>query len=105
MLILAIILFGMVVGAGAQLILGRAHGRIDWTVAIVAGLVGSFIGGLLGSLLSGDGLDLRPSGIIGSLVGAIVVTVGWRWWEGRNKPTAADRAAKRSGDPRKSHPR
>ncbi len=105
MLILAIILFGMLVGAGAQLVLGRKGGRVDWTMAIVAGLVGSFIGGLLISLLSGDGLDLRPSGIIGSLVGAIVVTAAWRWWDGRHKPTAADRAAKRSGDPRKSHPR
>jgi uncharacterized membrane protein YeaQ/YmgE (transglycosylase-associated protein family) len=104
MLVLAIILFGMVVGAGAQLILGRSRGRIDWTMAIVAGLVGSFIGGLLISLLSGDGLDLKPSGIIGSLAGAILVTAGWRWWDSRNKPTAADRAAKRSGDPRKSHP-
>jgi uncharacterized membrane protein YeaQ/YmgE (transglycosylase-associated protein family) len=105
MLILAIILFGMIVGAGAQLILGRSRGRIDWTMAIVAGLVGSFIGGLSISLLSGDGLDLRPSGVIGSLVGAIAVTSGWRWWDGRNKPTAADRAAKRSGDPRKNNPR
>ncbi|HQR25413.1 MAG TPA: GlsB/YeaQ/YmgE family stress response membrane protein [Nocardioides sp.] len=105
MLILAIIVFGMVVGAGAQLILRRRHGRIDWTMAIVAGLVGSFVGGLLISLLSGDGLDLRPSGVIGSLVGALVVTAGWRWWEDRNKPTAADRAAKRSGDPRKANPR
>jgi uncharacterized membrane protein YeaQ/YmgE (transglycosylase-associated protein family) len=105
MLILAIILFGMIVGAGAQLILGRSGGRIDWTMAIVAGLVGSFIGGLLISLLSGDGVDLRPSGIIGSLVGAIVVTAAWRWWEGRNKPTAAEREAKRSGDPRKANPR
>ena len=78
---------------------------IDWTMAIVAGLLGSFIGGLLISLLSGDGLDLKPSGIIGSLAGAILVTAGWRWWDSRNKPTAADRAAKRSGDPRKSHPR
>ena len=105
MLLLAIILFGMVIGAGAQLILGRTHGRVDWTMAIVAGLVGSFVGGLLISLLSGDGLDLRASGIIGSLAGAILVTAGWRWWEGRNKPTAADRAAKRSGDPRKANPR
>ena len=105
MLILGIILFGMVVGAGAQLLLGRRHHRIDWTQAIVAGLVGSFIGGLVISLAAGDGLDLRPSGLIGSLVGAVVVTAGWRWWDGRGKPTAADRAAKRSGDPRKSHPR
>jgi uncharacterized membrane protein YeaQ/YmgE (transglycosylase-associated protein family) len=105
MLILAIIVFGMIVGAVAQLIVGRKHGRVDWTLAIVAGLVGSFIGGLLISLLSGDGVDLQPSGLIGSLVGAIVVTAGWGWWEARNRPTAADRAAARSGDPRKSHPR
>ena len=104
MLILAIIVFGMLVGAGAQLILGRSRGRIDWAMAIMAGLIGSFIGGLLISLLAGDGLDLKPSGIIGSLVGAIIVTAVWRWWEARNKPSV-DRAARRSGDPRKSHPR
>lgn len=105
MLLLAIIVFGMLVGAGAQLVLGRSHGTIDWTKAIVAGLVGSFIGGLFISLVSGDGVALRPSGIIGSLAGAIVLTAGWRWWDGRNKPTAADRAAKRSGDPRRANPR
>ena len=77
MLILGIILFGMLVGAGAQLILG-GHGRpIDWTMAIVSGLIGSFIGGLLISLLSGDGIELRASGIIGSLVGAVIVTLVW----------------------------
>jgi uncharacterized membrane protein YeaQ/YmgE (transglycosylase-associated protein family) len=103
-LIIGLILFGMIIGAGAQLILGRDHRGVDWTMAIVAGLVGSFVGGLLISLLSGDGLDLRPSGIIGSLVGAVVVTAAWRWWDGRGKPTAADRAAKRSGDPRKANP-
>ena len=106
MLILGIILFGMVVGAGAQLILGRQRGSVDWTMAVAAGLVGSFVGGLLISLVAGDGLDLRPSGIVGSLVGALLVTAGWRWWAGRKKkPNAAARAAKRSGDPRKSHPR
>jgi uncharacterized membrane protein YeaQ/YmgE (transglycosylase-associated protein family) len=105
MLIIAIILFGMIVGAGAQWVLGRTRGGVDWTMAIVAGLVGSFIGGLLIGLLAGDGIDLRPSGIIGSLAGAIVVTAAWLWWDRRNKPTAADRAAKRSGDPRKANPR
>jgi uncharacterized membrane protein YeaQ/YmgE (transglycosylase-associated protein family) len=105
MLFIAIILFGMLVGAGAQLILGRSRGGTDWTMAIVAGLAGSFIGGLLISLLSGDGIELRASGIIGSLVGAIVVTAVWRWWDVQHKPAPVDRAAKRSGDPRKSHPR
>ncbi|GAB7002672.1 hypothetical protein JCM18899A_01430 [Nocardioides sp. AN3] len=85
MLILGIILFGMLVGAGAQLILGR-HGRgIDWTMAFVAGLVGSFVGGLLISLLAGDGIQLRASGIIGSLAGAIIVTLAWRMLRDRNR--------------------
>lgn len=85
MLILGLILFGMLIGAGAQLILGRDASGIDWTMAIVAGLVGSFVGGLLISLLSGDGIELRASGIIGSLVGALIVTAAWRWYAGRAK--------------------
>lgn len=83
MLILGLILFGMLVGALAQLILGRRGRKIDWPMAIVAGLVGSFVGGLLFSLLAGDGLKLRPSGIIGSILGAVIVTAVWRWWAGR----------------------
>ena len=85
MLIIGIILFGMLVGAAAQLVLGtRAH-RISWTTAIVAGLVGSLVGGLLVSLLAGDGLALRPSGIIGSIVGAILVTLAWNYMQGRQR--------------------
>jgi hypothetical protein len=30
------------------------------------------------SLIAGDGLKIRPSGIIGSIVGAMIVTVVWR---------------------------
>lgn len=85
MLILGIILFGMVIGAGAQLILGREGGSIDWTMAIVAGLVGSFVGGLLASLLSGDGIELKVSGIVGSIIGAVIVTAIWRWYAARSK--------------------
>ena len=85
MLILGLILFGMLIGAGAELILGREGGSVDWTMAIVAGLVGSFVGGLLISLLSGDGIAFRASGIIGSLVGAVIVTAIWRWYAGRSK--------------------
>jgi uncharacterized membrane protein YeaQ/YmgE (transglycosylase-associated protein family) len=84
MLILGLILFGMLVGAGAQLILGKSAKGVDWALALVAGLVGSFIGGLLISLLSGDGLQFRPSGIIGSLVGALLVTAGWQWYRRRS---------------------
>lgn len=83
MLIIAIILFGMLVGAAAQLILGRAKGGINWPMAFATGIAGSFVGGLLASLLAGDGVELRPSGIIGSIVGAVIVTAGWLWWKER----------------------
>jgi len=89
MLILGLVLFGMLVGAGAQLILGKSAKGIDWTLALLAGLIGSFVGGLLISLLSGDGLQLRSSGILGSLLGALLVTAGWQWYRRRSKASHA----------------
>ena len=77
MLFIGIILFGMLVGAAAQLILGRGGSGINWPLAFGTGIAGSFVGGLLASLLAGDGFNLRPSGIIGSIIGAIIVTVGY----------------------------
>ncbi|MFF0817461.1 GlsB/YeaQ/YmgE family stress response membrane protein [Rhodococcus sp. NPDC003318] len=84
MLIIGMILFGLLVGAAAQLVLGRSRSGIDWTLALVAGVVGSFVGGLIVSLLAGDGLELRLSGIIGSIAGAIIVTAAWSWWKNRS---------------------
>lgn len=87
MLILAMIVAGMAVGWIAQLVLGRQTRQVDWTMALVAGIVGSFVGGLVVSLLSGDGIALKPSGIIGSLAGAILVTLAW---QAIDKKRAAD---------------
>jgi uncharacterized membrane protein YeaQ/YmgE (transglycosylase-associated protein family) len=78
MLILILLVFGMAIGWLAQLILGRG-GAMDrnWTEALVAGVLGSFVGGLLSSFVAGDGLALRPSGFIGSVVGAVIVLAVW----------------------------
>ncbi|HEX5937222.1 MAG TPA: GlsB/YeaQ/YmgE family stress response membrane protein [Actinomycetota bacterium] len=73
MLILAIIVIGIAAGWVAQLVLERGGRETDWTLAFVTGVIGSFVGGLLFSLIAGDGLELRMSGLIGSVVGAIVV--------------------------------
>jgi uncharacterized membrane protein YeaQ/YmgE (transglycosylase-associated protein family) len=83
-LILGLIVFGLMAGTVAQLILGQSGWKINWTMALVSGLIGSFVGGLLISLLSGDGLALRPSGIIGSIGGALLVTIGYQWWQKRS---------------------
>ena len=76
MLLLAIIVFGMLIGWLAQLVLGM--GTRPNAQSLIAGLVGSFVGGLLISLIAGDGLALRPSGLIGSFLGAVVVLLIWR---------------------------
>lgn len=84
MLILAIIVFGMAAGWVAQMILRRDRGAGHWGEAIVAGLVGSFVGGLLASLVAGDGVRIRPSGLIGTLVGAVIVLAIWGAIRGRS---------------------
>jgi uncharacterized membrane protein YeaQ/YmgE (transglycosylase-associated protein family) len=94
-LVLGIILFGLVVGAAAQWLTGRDGAGIDWGLALVAGLVGSFVGGLLFSLIAGDGLDFRPSGVIGSIIGAVIITAGWKWWQSRSKPAPAPASRRR----------
>ena len=78
-LIITLIVVGLIAGALARLIVpGKQHMSIPMTIAI--GMVGSFVGGLLGYLLfhkdSADGF-LQPSGIIGSVIGAIIVLLVW----------------------------
>jgi uncharacterized membrane protein YeaQ/YmgE (transglycosylase-associated protein family) len=84
MLILAIIVAGMLVGWLAQLLLGANSRTVDWGMALIAGIGGSFVGGLIGSLAAGDGLALRPSGLIGSLLGAVIVTAVWQYAKRRS---------------------
>ncbi len=86
-LILALILIGVVAGAIAERVV-YPEWKIDWTEAFVVGLVGSFLGGLLISLIAGDGLSFRPSGIIGSIVGAIVLLGILKWVRGRGRAMA-----------------
>ena len=82
--ITVMLLIGLVAGFVARaLVPGDDSMGIGATILL--GIVGSFVGGLLASLLSGDGLELRASGIIGSIVGAVIVTAIWRWSVTRRK--------------------
>ena len=71
-LILALILIGMVAGWIAERVV-YPEWKIDWTEAFAVGLAGSFLGGLASNLIAGEGLALHPSGLIGSVIGAIVL--------------------------------
>ena len=91
MILLFILVWGMFAGWIAHLLLARDE-PVNWAELLVVGLAGSFAGGLLVSLLSGDGLALRPSGIIGSIVGAVLLLAGWRAMRGRTRAARGNRA-------------
>jgi uncharacterized membrane protein YeaQ/YmgE (transglycosylase-associated protein family) len=75
MLILAILVIGMTSGWIAQLILHPSSSTPGG--ALAAGLLGSFVGGLIGSVIAGEGIAIKPSGIVGSVIGAILVLSVW----------------------------
>lgn len=77
MLLLTILALGLSAGWAANALTGGGK-RGDWTELLIAGVVGSFVGGLIISLLAGDGLAIRPSGLIGSIAGAAIVLFAWR---------------------------
>jgi uncharacterized membrane protein YeaQ/YmgE (transglycosylase-associated protein family) len=72
-ILLAWIVIALVAGFIADYLVGRARQYERWELFVV-GMVGSFVGGAIFSFLEGgDLLALRPSGLIGSIIGAIVV--------------------------------
>lgn len=88
-LILALILIGMVAGAIAERLV-YPEWKIDWTEAFAVGLGGSFLGGLVANLVAGEGFALRPAGIIGSIVGAVVLLAILKFVRGRIRAYGKD---------------
>src|SRR3712207_2140583 len=70
--IIVLIVVGAIAGFIARAVVpGKQSMSVGMT--IVLGIIGSFVGNLLGSLLFDGEFRLGPSGIIGSIIGAIVV--------------------------------
>ena len=82
MLILAVLVLGLAAGWVAHLLVARGEDP-NWTQLFLVGIAGSFVGGLVSSLVFGDGLALRPSGLIGSILGATLVLFVVRAVSGR----------------------
>ncbi len=61
---------------------------MGWLGTMILGIVGSFVGGTLAALLFGGTLDVSPTGLIGSVIGAIVVLLIWRAMGGERTSVA-----------------
>ncbi len=73
---LLFLLFGLVVGALARLIVpGKEPG--GWIVSMALGVAGAFAGGLLGRVF-GFYREGEPAGFIMSLIGAIVLVAAYQ---------------------------
>ena len=78
MIILAFIVIALVAGYVANFLVGKGKGFLPWEM-FVAGIIGSFVGGTLLSLVVEGDLDISISGLIGSIIGAIIVLAVWGW--------------------------
>ena len=77
--IISMIVVGLIAGLIARAIMPGPD-PMGWIGTIVLGIVGSFVGGFLASTLLGRGTGsaLEPTGIVGSIIGALVVLAIYR---------------------------
>jgi uncharacterized membrane protein YeaQ/YmgE (transglycosylase-associated protein family) len=80
--LIAFLIVGLIAGFIARALVPGPD-PMGWVGTMVLGIVGSFVGGTLAALLFGGTLDISASGLIGSIIGAIIVLLVWRSMGGR----------------------
>ena len=84
--IIVLLVVGLIAGALARLLVpGKDPMSLLGTWAL--GVLGSFVGGFLGYVLFGHDIDdgaVQLSGIIGSVIGAVVLLLIWRAFNRRH---------------------
>lgn len=72
--VLAWLLTGLIVGAIARLLVSGPH-HFGCIGTAVLGILGSIVGGTLFNALAGNDFELRTSGFLGAVFGAVVLLV------------------------------
>ena len=80
--IIAFLIVGLIAGFIARALVPGPD-PMGWLGTMVLGIIGSFVGGTLAALIFGGTLELSASGIVGSIIGAIIVLLIWRAMGGR----------------------
>ena len=76
--LLFVLLIGLLAGVLARwLVPGREPG--GWLTSLALGIFGSFVGGWMGRLLGVSG-EVQPAGFVMSVVGAVVLLLGYHFF-------------------------
>lgn len=89
-LILYLLIVGVIAGYLARALVPGPD-KIGFVRTVALGIAGSFVGGLLGYVLFNKDLDegaLQASGVIGSIIGAVVALLIYRAFTGGPTPRA-----------------
>ncbi len=92
--ILIFIVIGMVAGWAASLLIRRDKYPSDWGLLFLIGVSGSLIAGIVVNLLMGEGLRIRPGGVIGSI--AVASLLLWLYTRAQNRGQERRRSAPRA---------
>ncbi len=85
--IISLLIIGLIAGFVARLLVPGPD-PMSVFATLVLGVVGSFIGGFLGWAIFGKDIDegaLQASGIIGSIVGAVIALLVYRFAVSRGR--------------------
>jgi len=74
---IGLIVIGLIAGYVARIVVPGPD-PIGLIGTLILGVVGSFVGGFLWSLMDGGGELITRSGLIGSIIGAIIVLLVYR---------------------------
>lgn len=83
--LIGLLIVGIIAGFLARLLVPGPDPMGFWATVLL-GVVGSFVGGFLGWALFGSDLDdgaFQASGIIGSVIGAVIALLIYRFTTGR----------------------
>ncbi len=75
--IITFLIVGLIAGFVARLLV-PGEDPMGFVGTLVLGLVGSFVGGFLASLVFAGDLEVSATGILGSIVGAVVTLLVYR---------------------------
>jgi uncharacterized membrane protein YeaQ/YmgE (transglycosylase-associated protein family) len=87
------LLIGLIAGFLARLLV-PGKDPMGFFATLLLGILGSLLGGFLGYIIFNKDVSkgaFQTSGLFGSIIGAVILLLIWRWWKGHHASAAHHR--------------